>query len=151
MRYLIGVGNYTAGDDAIGPRIIEAVVEQGLDREFRAIDLSSNCLNLVAYLDPDTEAILIVDSARMGLRPGETRFFEPGDVETRKALDGVSTHEGDVVRVLALACAAGCPMPRLQVMGIEPESLEPGTGLSATIAEKTSGYIAAAIDRLAHM
>jgi hydrogenase maturation protease len=151
MRYLIGVGNYTAGDDAIGPRIIEAVVEQGLERGFRAIDLSSNCLNLVAYLAPDTEAILIVDSARMGLRPGDVRFFSPGDVETHKPTGGISTHEGDVLRVLALARAAGYPVPQLEVMGIEPESLEPGAGMSRAIVEKTAGYVADAIDRLAQM
>jgi hydrogenase maturation protease len=151
VRYLIGVGNYTAGDDAIGPRIVEAIAEQGLDQGFRAIDLSSNSLNLVSYLAPDTEAILVVDSARMGLAPGDVRFFSPGDVHTRKTLPGISTHEGDILKVLELARAVGYQLPPVDVMGIEPESIEPGAGVSKTLETRTAGYVAAAIDRLMRM
>ncbi len=151
MRYLIGVGNYTAGDDAIGLRIVEAIADAGLDRGFRAIDLSSNSLNLVTYLTPDTEAILIVDSARMGLEPGEARFFGPGDAETRKTDGGLSTHEGDVLKVLALARAIGLPMPRLRLMGIEPGAIDPGTGLSAVLDSRMAGYVGSAIDELMRM
>ncbi|MBE3111016.1 MAG: hydrogenase maturation protease [Acidobacteria bacterium] len=148
MKYLIGVGTYTAGDDAIGLRIVEVIAEAGLDREFRAIDLSSNSLNLVAYLTPEAEAILIVDSAKMGLAPGEVRFFSPADVETRKPSARISTHEGDVLRVLQLARAMGYPMPRLGIMGIEPETIEERIGLSATLEARTPGYVKAAIDEL---
>jgi hydrogenase maturation protease len=148
VRYLIGVGNCTASDDGIGPRIVELIAEQGIERGFRAIDLSSNSLNLVSYLAPDTEAILIVDSALMGLQPGETRFFSPDDVETRKAAAGFSTHEGDILGVIELARAVGYPVPRLAIMGIEPATTAPGIGLSPVIAERTAGYAAAAIERL---
>lgn len=151
MRYLIGVGTYTAGDDAIGLRIVEAIAEAGLDRGFRAIDLSSNSLNLVAYLTPETEAILIVDSAKMGLAPGEVRCFAPGEAETRKPSAGLSTHEGDVMKVLELARAMGFPMPRLRIMGIEPDTIESRTGLSATLEARTAGYVRAAIDELMSM
>jgi len=151
VRYLIGVGNYTAGDDAIGLRIVEEIASKGLEQGFRAIDLSSNSLNLVSYLAPETEAILIVDSARMGLPPGEVRFFAPEQVETRKVLSGVSTHEGDLMAVLTLARAAGYVVPRLRIMGIEPATIEPGAGLSQTIQDGTAGYVAAAIDELMRM
>src|SRR5512136_2092709 len=134
MRYLIGVGNYTAGDDAIGLRIVEEIAQKGLERGFRAIDLSSNSLNLVSYLGPATEAILVVDSAKMGLPPGEVRFFSPDEAATRKELAGFSTHEGDVLRVLELARAVGYTVPRLRIMGIEPATTDAGTALSATLS-----------------
>lgn len=148
MRYLIGVGNCTASDDGIGPRVVELIAEQGLERGFRAIDLSSDSLGLVSYLAPDTEAILVVDSALMGLEPGDTRFFSPADVETHKASAGFSTHEGDILAVLELARTVGYPMPPLAIMGIEPATVEPGMELSPAIADRVAGYAAAAIERL---
>ena len=60
----------------------------------------------------------------MGLAPGDVRFFTPDEVETTKALAGISTHEGDVLKVLELARAAGYTVPRLRIMGIEPATLE---------------------------
>ena len=151
MRYLIGVGNYTAGDDAIGLRIVEEIVAKGLEDGFRAIDLSSNSLNLVSYLTPETEAILVVDAARMGLPPGEVRFFAPEDVETRKVLAGVSTHEDDLMKVLELARLAGYTVPRLRIMGIEPGTVEPGAGLSQVIRDRTAACARAAIVELMSM
>jgi hydrogenase maturation protease len=148
VRYLVGFGNYTAYDDSIGLRIIEYIAERGLEHGFRALDLSTNSLNLVSYLDPDTKAILIVDSARMGMAPGETRFFTPRDVESQKQPGHLSTHEGDVLKVLELARAMQYPTPPIVIMGIEPESVRGEIGLSKTLQERLPAYAAAAIARL---
>ncbi len=148
MRYLVGFGNYTSLDDSIGLRIIEYVAERGLEQGFRTLDLSTNSLNLVSYLNADTEAILIVDSAKMGMVPGEARFFTPEEVESRKQPGHLSTHEGDVLRVLELARAMGYPAPPIVIMGIEPERVTSEIGLSKTLEERLPAYAAAAIARL---
>jgi hydrogenase maturation protease len=148
VRYLIGVGTYAAGDDAIGLRIVEEIVEKGLDQGFRAIDLSSTALNLLVYLTPETEAVLIVDSAKMGMAAGEARFFAPDAIETRQQHAPVSTHESGVSDALALAVAMGWSLPRIGIMGIEPGTLEPKIGLSAALGDRLSGYVARAIARL---
>ena len=90
MRYLVGVGNYTAGDDAVGLRVVEHVVANGLDRDFVAVDLSTDALSLVAYLNADTEAVLVVDAARLGLAPGDYPLLltgRGGDAEGTERLD----------------------------------------------------------------
>ena len=148
MRYLLGIGNYHSGDDGIGSRVVEEIAAEGLEKGFRAIDLSANSLNLVTYLVPETEAILIVDSARMGMAPGETRFFAPRDVESQKQPGHLSTHEGDVLQVLELARAMQYPTPPIVIMGIEPESVRSEIGLSKTLQERLPAYAAAAIARL---
>ena len=107
MRYLVGVGGYLAGDDGVGPRVVDYVLENGLDQDLEAIDLSTDAVSLVAYLDDDTEAVLVVDAAHLGLAPGDFRVFSPEQVETRKELGGLTTHEGDVLKVLELAREAG--------------------------------------------
>ena len=148
MRYLVGFGNYTSYDDSIGPRIVEYIAERGLEQGFQALDLSTNSLNLVSYLKADTEAILIVDGARMGMAPGQVRFFTPEEVESRKEPGRLSTHEGDVLKVLELARAMGYPTPPIAIMGIEPERVTSEIGLSKTLEEQLPAYAAAAIARL---
>ena len=151
MRYLVGVGSYMAGDDAVGPRVVEHVVANRLDRGFVAVDLSTDALSLVAYFDADTEAVLVVDAAHVGLAPGDFRFFSPHEVETQKELTGLTTHEGDVLKVLELARAAGYSIPPFAIMGIEPYDMGNGFTLSECLAERVPAYAASAIERLSRL
>jgi hydrogenase maturation protease len=139
------------GDDAVGPRVIEHVVDNGLDRGFAAVDLSTDALSLVAYLSDETEGMLVVDAAHLGLAPGDFLIFTPDEVETQKQLSGLTTHEGDVLRVLETAKAGGFPIPHVAIMGIEPYDMEGGTALSALLAERVPAYAAAAIAHLTGM
>jgi hydrogenase maturation protease len=151
LRYLVGLGTYMAFDDSVGIRVVERVVSGGLEQGFRAVDLSGNLLNLVAYLTPETEAMVLVDAARMGLAPGEYRFFNPADVTTRKAMAGVSTHEGDLLKVLGLVRSLGYSEPPLVIMGIEPEIVREEMRVSATLEARLDEYARAAIRRLAEL
>jgi len=138
-----------AGDDAVGPRVVEYVVAHGLDSGLVAVDLSTDALSLVAYLNADTEAVLVVDAAQLGLPPGGYRFFSPDEVETQKELSGLTTHEGDVLKVLELARDAGFPIPPVAIMGIEPYDMESGIELSECLGARVPAYAAAAIVHLA--
>ncbi|NTU70861.1 MAG: hydrogenase maturation protease [Coriobacteriia bacterium] len=146
MRYLIGIGNYYGRDDSIGLRIAEHIGEAGLDRGFRVIDLGGNLLDLVHYLDAESEAVLIVDSARMGIEPGEYAFFTPDQVASVKGSAGFSTHEGDLLKVLEFAAAAATsPLPPVTIMGIEPAELADEPGISRTLETQLDEYVAAAV------
>lgn len=144
MRYLIGVGTYSGFDDSIGLRVAEAVVERGLDCGFRVIDLGGTLLDAAHYLNAETEWVLFVDSAHMGLAPGEFAFFTPEQVESRKSLAGLSTHEADLFQVLDLARSLG-EVPPVWIMGIEPESVREEIGLSAALESRFQEYVAAAV------
>jgi len=141
VRYLIGIGTYTSFDDSIGLRVAEAIAEEGLERGFRVVDLGGDLIDLVHYLGADTESVLIVDSARMGKAPGEFAFFTPEQVESRKAVAGFSTHEGDLLGVLGLAAGLGQPVPEVTIMGIEPDVVRPGTSLSETLEKRFREYV----------
>jgi len=144
MRYLIGIGTYMGLDDSIGLRIAEAIAERGLDHTFRAIDLPGNLLDVLHYCDPDTDV-----GACRGLgahgpgATGGTGFFSVEDVVTNKALDGVSTHEGDLVKVLELARELGLEIPPITLLGIEPAEIAPEMGLSSTLEQRFEEYVGA--------
>lgn len=145
MRYLIGIGNYHGYDDSIGLRVIEEVDGRGLAQGFEAIELGGNLLDLLHYLTPEAERVLLVDSARMGLTPGEHAMFTPDQVVSRKALAGISTHEGDLMKVLEFASALGQELPPITVLGIEPADIRPDVGLSAELESRLDDYVAAAV------
>jgi hydrogenase maturation protease len=148
LRYLVGLGNYMAFDDSIGVRVVEFVAANDLERGFRAIDLGANPLNLVAYLHSGTTAILVVDAARMGLAPGRFRTFTPDRVASRKQVTAVTTHEGDVLRILGLARDAGELLPPIAFFGIEPEVIRQEVGLSPTLDARVPEYAREAISTL---
>jgi hydrogenase maturation protease len=145
MRYLIGAGTRLASDDSVGLRVAEAVVELGLERGFCAAAVASG-INLLTYLDPATDDLLIVDCARMGLDPGEFRFFSLDQVESRKSLAGLSTHEGDLLQILTLARETGHAIPPLRFLGIEPQEVGPGASLSPRLEGRLAEYARAAAD-----
>jgi len=145
MRYLIGVGTYAALDDSIGLRVAEAIADRGLDRTFRAIDLGGNLIDVVHYLGPDTGEVLFVDSARIGCSPGDLAFFAADEVTSRKRLVGFSTHEDDLLKVLDLAFRISGALPPITILGIEPETVTEGIGLSQTLASRMEEYIALAV------
>lgn len=145
MRYLIGIGNYYGFDDSIGLRVAEAIGERGLDRGFQAIDLGGNLLDVVHYLGADTEQVLIVDSARMGLVPGDFAIFQPEDVASHKRLDGISSHEGDLMKVLEFASAMGQTLEHISILGIEPADIRNEPGLSVLLEERFEEYVTAAV------
>jgi hydrogenase maturation protease len=151
LRYLVGAGTFAASDDGVGLRVVEGIAQAGQDeaRGVRAVSLPGGWADLPIVLGGDAERVLVVDCARMGLAPGEYRFFRARDVESVKALRGVSTHGGDLLQALSLAEAVGQPLPELEFMGIEPENVEPGIELSPRVAARLDEYAAAALDHLA--
>ena len=145
MKYLIGIGNWSMGDDGIGLRVVEAVEREGLAKEFEAVDIADDGMRLLFYCTPETERIVLVDAVELGLAPGAWRVFRPEAVETRKELTGLTTHEGDILKVLQFAKGLGYPIPPVVIMGIQPEKMELGMELSETLRSRFEEYVKMAV------
>jgi hydrogenase maturation protease len=148
MKYLIGIGNYTMGDDGIGLKLVEHIAEHELNRDFEVIDLGDDGSRLLDYFSPETERMLLVDCVKAGKKPGEYFFFKPEDVESKKHLSAMTTHEGDILKVIELGHRLGLPIPPIEVMGIEPESMKMGMELSGTLTRRFDEYVKTAINRI---
>ncbi|MFH1018733.1 MAG: hydrogenase maturation protease, partial [Pseudomonadota bacterium] len=132
-KYIIGLGNYSMADDAVGLRVVEAIAQAGLAKEFEVENLSDNGIRLLDFFTPQTEKILLVDAVVSGRNPGEYFFFDARDAQSAKVLSRRTTHEGDILSVLRLGVEMGLPIPPITVMGIEPERMEQGITLSPTL------------------
>ena len=148
MKYLIGLGNYLMFDDSIGIRIIEHIVENKMDSDFRALDVSGNSLNILSYLNEKTEKIVIVDTANMGEEAGSIRLFTLDEVDSNKPITGITTHEDDMIQVLRFARDNGYHLPEVIFMGIEPESVRMDYGVSHTLANRFDEYVTRAVAEL---
>jgi|SaaInlStandDraft_1057018.scaffolds.fasta_scaffold36279_2 hydrogenase maturation protease len=146
MNVLIGIGTYTQEDDGVGLRIAEHIDEKGLATNFKVVEMGGNLTNILFYCNADTENILVVDCVKMGAQPGDYRFFSRDEVETLKTVDTLSTHGGDVLKVIDLGAQLNYPLPSIYFLGIEPKSLSDEMELSSVLKEKFQDYIDVACD-----
>ena len=148
MKFVVGMGNYAKNDDGVGLRVVERIVDDNLDVGFEAIEAGNDPTRLLSCLEEGVERILIVDCARMGLAPGEYKIFPLENVSSLKDVGRSSTHDGDVVRFVELVGGFGAKTPRIDFVGIEPESLDMEMRLSKTLEEKMPEYVKAVIEEI---
>lgn len=148
MKYLIGMGNYAMGDDGIGLRVLEHIVDNDKDVGFEAAEIGNNGMQLLTYFEESTEKILLVDAVKYGAEPGEHLIFSSEDVETQKVAGHISTHEGDILRLFAMARDLGLYMPPIRILAVQPESMKMGDELSASLKVNFDKYIDAALNEM---
>ncbi|MBF0297777.1 MAG: hydrogenase maturation protease [Oligoflexia bacterium] len=169
MKYIIGIGNYSMFDDSIGIKVIEYIEENNLianliakehQDSIQAIDLSGNLLNLFNYLNSSTEKIVIIDTAKINIDkqmpdkqqeqrvPGEFIVFTPEEVESTKNLANISTHEGDLLKVLALARETDYFIPEIVIIGVIPKEIKNDFGLSLELNNKLPVYAKKALEEI---
>ncbi len=144
-RYLIGLGNYSKNDDGVGLRVVEAVVSGALDKGFEAIEAGNDGIKILTYFEPETERIVIVDCALMDIQAGEYKVFRPDDVVSNKITGRISTHEGDIMKIIELGKQLGCNIPDIRVLAIQPESLEMDSRLSPLLEKRLPEYVSVAV------
>jgi len=131
------VGNALLGDDAVGCRVAELLLERGVPG---VVDCGAMPENYVATLrkDPPSE-LWIVDAADMELQPGEWR---------KLSLDAWSAVADSSHGVpLSLLLAPFAESITIAVLGVQPASLQLGTPLSKAV-EKTARHLADKITQI---
>jgi len=99
---IIGLGNRLRGDDAIGPVIVEQLIESGkLSGGVVAMEQGGDPMVLLDLISGCRKAV-IVDAAEMGCEPGTVRLIRDGDIPAEFHLH-TSLHAIDLQDVLALA------------------------------------------------
>lgn len=159
MRILIaGLGNIFAGDDGFGCAVAAALAETSVETSAKASaktspktflpggtvvrDFGIRGVHLAYELLDRYDLVVIVDAVSRGGVPGTCYVIEhTGDPE-RPAPDDAAplldAHDMTPDEVLALVPTLGGSLPRVVIVGCEPESIEPGMGLSAPVASSVA-------------
>jgi len=135
---IIGIGNPTMGDDGIGPRLISEL--EGASLGVDLIDMGTGGMQLVHVL-AGYGSVIIIDSADMGLSPGESRVFSPEEVVSLKETRAYSLHDWDLMRSIEISTELGEAPERILIVAVQPGSLHMGEGLSPEVEAGIPGYI----------
>ena len=138
---VVALGNPLMGDEGIGPALLERLRKHPLfSSQVDLLDTAGSILNALHALK-GKHKVVFLDCALMGLRPGDYRRFLPSQAQSGKTLPGLSLHEGDLLGMLETARLLGESAKEVVIFGIEPERVEPGIGLSATLTARMGQYV----------
>jgi len=131
-RCVIGVGNSIAADDGVGPAVIAELRRRTLPEGVEILDAGPDPLDVIEHLEQEG-GVIIVDAVRMGRAPGTVLTFPAKSAKVNIVADAFSLHGIGLAYVLGLADGMGMPA-EVTIVGIEPESVEPGHAMSAAAA-----------------
>ena len=148
---VLGLGSVLMGDDAVGPyvlRLLEAGYEMPPD--VTVLDAGTPGPEL-AHLVAGLDALVVVDTVRHSAFPPGT-VVELRDDALLRGLPAprLSPHDPNL-RDALLACELlpGGPPGRVALLGVIPEHVELGTGLSPTVQAAVPKLLAALVAELA--
>jgi len=137
-----GIGNIFLGDDGFGVAVARRLAQRKLPQGVEVADFGIRGMDLPYALQADYDAVVFVDAAPRGERPGTISVVEPELDEGALMID---THGMDPVRVLGLARALGRVPPRVLVVACEPERIVRGEHDEDLVGE-LSPPVQAAVD-----
>jgi hydrogenase maturation protease len=129
---VLGLGNVLLGDDGVGPAVIARlrdahVIPDGI----QLLDGGTLGLALLPYLE-DAKAVILVDAVAADEPPGTLVRLEGGEVGPAVATR-LSPHQVGVADLLEGARWHDREPAYLVLLGVVPESIELGIGLSTPV------------------
>jgi hydrogenase 3 maturation protease len=125
MKILLGVGNTLLSDDGVGCWIADSFSSNCFSsdgmRAFCGGTAPENFTAPIRRLEP--ELLVIVDAADMGLPAGSIRIIPPDQIDDTS----IGTH---MLPLSHLIHYLSSDIPKILFIGIQPETIEPGEGLS---------------------
>lgn len=139
---ILGVGNVLCTDDGVGPVAVSRLQREMHGKDVAILDGGTLGLSLLPIVE-DTEKLILVDAVRMDAAPGSLVILEGEDVLPAVRLR-LSPHQVGVADLLDAARLRGTIPETLVLIGLVPESMALGFGLT----EAVNGGLPALIDAI---
>ncbi|NVN90871.1 MAG: HyaD/HybD family hydrogenase maturation endopeptidase [Desulfuromonadales bacterium] len=132
---VLGIGNLIMTDDGIGVRVVQQLAKHyRIPEGVELLEGGTLGLNLLSDLK-GVERLLVVDALETGQLPGTLQRLEGDEIplafETR-----LSPHELGLKDLLTVAAMLGDSPQEVVLWGIQPERLDLGEDLSASVAAR---------------
>jgi hydrogenase maturation protease len=144
---VLALGNLLLGDDGVGLALLERIAryaEWGPAVEL--VDGGTAGLSLLGQLDGRT-GLLVLDAVGLGAAPGTVHVLGLDDVLGMGRRAGTA-HEGNASELLQAAMLLGTVPARVVVVGVEPEVLRTGIGLSEPVSAALDAATRTAVRQL---
>ena len=130
---VLGIGNLLLADDGVGLRLLEDLRrEAGDPGDVEFVDGGTQGLALLGRL-ANRPAVLILDAVALGAPPGTVHVLDQEAIDGLHARGGFTAHEGNGLEILALAKLLGEAPGKVVILGVEPEQVKTGIGLSHAV------------------
>lgn len=133
---VLGLGNPEAGDDGLGPVLVNELSKQyrytGGFIEF--VNGGTRGLGLLNSM-AGRQAVVVLDAVASGGRPGTVSVLKGSDVVRYATSHPTSTLEGNAGELLATAAFLGDLPDHCYIVGVEPANRCEGSGLSKEIEQ----------------
>lgn len=130
---VLALGNALRGDDGVGSAVLQALKERALGPHVELIDGGTPGLETALLLEGRSR-LIIIDAADFAAKPGSilNRDLTAQQLELRPVHTD-SLHAAGLLDALALAAALGTFPPQVTLYGIQPQSLDYETEISAEV------------------
>jgi len=153
MKTLVmGIGNILRGDDGIGAAVIDALQGDALPEHIDLLDAGTPGFELVLIMQ-DYDYVVVVDAADMGYEPGEWRMFTPDEVKLQAGdlyLRG-TLHYAGLAEALNLGEALGTLTAKIDIIGVQPATIDWQQGLSDPVAMTIAPICQAVLNLVQHV
>ncbi|RMG67537.1 MAG: hydrogenase maturation protease [Nitrospirae bacterium] len=144
---VVGIGNTLMSDDGVGVFTIEELARRyDLPENVELIDGGTKGIELLPYLEGSSK-LLFIDAVNFGKEPGYI-----GEIEKHKVAEyfqtKLSVHQIALPDMLGAGMFLGSLPEEIYLIGIQPESVEIGYGLSPTIRERLDSFIDKIVEKL---
>lgn len=133
-----GIGNVFFSDDGFGVEVARRLVTRPLPEGVSVSDFGIRGVHLAFEIVSGYDLVIVVDAVSRGGPPGTLYVLEP---EADPAENNPDAHSMELHNVLAFIEQLETKPPRMLIVGCEPDSTEPGIGLS----ESAEGAVERAI------
>jgi len=146
---VVGVGNLLLGDDAAGLAVLAELESRRRvwDKAVEFLDGGTQGLGLLDRI-AGHRALLILDAVKLGAAPGTVHVLPNWNGAAARA---TTAHESNVAELLQASALLGELPPRVTIVGIEPERVETGIGLSAAVRAAVADAAQAAATAIKEM
>ena len=131
---VLGLGNLLLHDDAVGLRLLEMLTE-GVgtsDGRIEYVDGGTQGIALLGQL-ANRQALIVLDAVANKADPGTIHILSKDEVLASGAGGGSTSHESSAGELLRTALLVGDLPEKIAVVGIEPDEVKTGIGLSPEV------------------
>jgi hydrogenase maturation protease len=148
---ILGIGNVLMGDDAFGPHVIKLLeARYRFPEHVAVVEAGTPGLDLTVHLD-GLEALVVVDTLEAAAAPGEIRVLDKTELLEKRPVQAMNLHEpGLREALLTLEFSGGGPR-EVRLVGIVPERVDTGVGLSPAVRAGVPRALAEALAQLTEL
>lgn len=146
---VLGLGNILLGDEGVGVRVVERLLEQfEFPEGVRVMDGGTLGLDLLPYVE-DASRLLVVDAVQARKPPGTLVRMAGDEIPVFLDASKVSPHQEGLQDLLAVAVLKGYLPGEVVFWGVQVESLGVGLDLSEAVAGQVDALAGKVLAELA--